>query len=332
MRQKLELSIALHDNARTLPIIEGRVEAEGINLVPTVIHGSEIFWRQLKYGDFDISDMSMSSLLIATSQGDDRWVAIPAFAMRSFFHTGIMVRTDRGIEAPADLKGKRIGVPEYQQTSALWSRGILQHEFGVTPRDIEWFMERTPEISHGGATGFEPPEGVKINQIPGSTNIGEMLAKGELDGTLLYLRSPNLVDRSRIDLSTLGTVKRLFKDPDAEKRRYYVKTGIFPINHTLVVRRSLLERYPWIALNIYSAFVAAKAEAATTAQGVLTPYLETGVIGAQVKKQLSEDPMSYGMKAARPVLEAITQYSYEQGLTKRHVKLEEIFAPSTLEI
>jgi 4,5-dihydroxyphthalate decarboxylase len=159
-----------------------------------------------------------------------------------------------------------------------------------------------------------------------------MLAKGELDGTLLYLRSPNLVDRSRIDLSTLGTIKRLFKNPDAEKRRYYAKRGIFPINHMLVVRRSLLERYPWIALNIYPAFVVAKADAATTAQGVLMPYLETGVIEAQVKNQLSEDPMSYGIKAARPVLEAIPQYSYEQGLTKRHVKLEEIFAPSTLEI
>ncbi len=300
--------------------------------MPTVIHGSEIFWRQLKYGDFDISDMSMSSLLIATSQGDDRWAAIPAFAMRSFFHTGIMVRTDRGIEAPVDLKGKRIGVPEYQQTSALWSRGILQHEFGVTPRDIEWFMERTPEISHGSATGFEPPEGVRINQIPRSTNIGEMLAKGELDGTLLYLRSPNLVDRSRIDLSTLGTIKRLFRDPVAEKRRYYAKTGIFPINHTLVVRRSLLERHPWIALNIYSAFVAAKAEAASIAQDVLTPYLETGIIESQVQNKLSRDPMAYGMKAARPVLEAIAQYSYEQGLTKRRVKLEEIFAPNTLDL
>src|SRR6516225_9574197 len=126
----LELSIALSDNERTRPLIEGRVVPQGIKLLPTMVHPSEMFWRQLRFAEFDVSEMSMSSLIISVSRGDTRWVAIPVFTMRKFFHTSIIVRTDSGIAAPADLRGKRIGVPEYQQTWAIWSRGVLQHEFG----------------------------------------------------------------------------------------------------------------------------------------------------------------------------------------------------------
>ena len=199
-----------------------------------------MFWRQLRFAEFDVSEMSMSSLIIAVSRGDTRWVAIPVFTMRKFFHTSIIVRTDSGIAAPADLRGKRIGVPEYQQTWAIWSRGVLQHEFGVHARDIEWFMERNPDKSHGGATGFTAPPGVRVNQIPPTTNMGEMLLRGELDGSLHYLVDNNLVDRSTVDVS--GVTRYLFPDPAAEGRRFYAKTGLFPINHTVVVRRSLLEQ------------------------------------------------------------------------------------------
>ena len=260
----LELSIALSDNERTRPLLEGRVVPQGIKLVPTMVHPSEMFWRQLRFAEFDVSEMSMSSLIIAVSRGDTRWVAIPVFTMRKFFHTSIIVRTDSGIAAPADLRGKRIGVPEYQQTWAIWSRGILQHEFGVHARDIEWFMERNPDKSHGGATGFTAPPGVRVNQIPPTTNMGEMLIRGELDGSLHYLVDNNLVDRSTVDVS--GVTRYLFPDPAAEGRRFYAKTGLFPINHTVVVRRSLLESRPWIALNLYSAFVAAKEEIARAGQ------------------------------------------------------------------
>ena len=181
----LEFSIALSENERTRPIAEGRHQPQGIKLMPTIVHPSEMFWRQLKFAEFDVSEMSISSLLIAVSKGDDRFVALPIYTARMFFHTRIMVRRDSGISCPADLKGKRIGVPEYQQTSAIWSRGVLQHEFGVHARDIEWHMERNPDKSHGGSTGFQPPEGVVIKQIPLSTNLGEMLMKGELDGAML---------------------------------------------------------------------------------------------------------------------------------------------------
>src|SRR3982074_1287429 len=183
----LELSIALSDNERTRPVLEGRVAPQGIKLVPTMVHPSEMFWRQLRFAEFDVSEMSMSSLIISTSRGDSRWVPIPVFTMRKFFSTSIIVRNDSGIATPADLRGKRLGVPEYQQTWAIWSRGILQHEFGVHARDIEWFMERTPTKSHGGATGFTAPPGVRVNQIPPTTNMDKMLLREDVGGYLHYL-------------------------------------------------------------------------------------------------------------------------------------------------
>ena len=332
MTATLELSIALSDNARTRPLLEGRIAPAGIRFVPTTVHPSEMFWRQLRFGDFDISEMSMSSLLIAAARGETRFVGLPIYTMRRFFHTGIWVRADRGIAAPADLVGKRVGVPEYQQTSAIWSRGILQHEFGVRAQDLEWFMERGPDRSHAAATGFTPPAGVRINQIPADRNIGDMLARGELDATVHYLKEANLVDRSRVDLASVADVRPLFPDLAAEGRRYHAKTGLYPINHCVVVRRSLLERHPWIALNVYGAFVAAKDDIRSRTDAALQPYFETGALADGARKALAHDPMPYGVQAARPVLETIAQYVHEQGLTPRRVGLEEVFAASTLEL
>ncbi len=329
---RLALSLALSDNENTRPLLDGVVKAQGVDLFPTAVHPSEMFWRQLKFGDFDVSEMSMSSLTIATSQGPTPWVALPVFTSREFFHLRILVRADAGIAAPADLRGKRVGVPEYQQTAAIWGRGVLQHEFGVHAREIEWFMERTPDKSHGGSTAFAPPAGVTVNQIPATTNIGEMLVRGELDATLLYLTNPNLVDRSRINFSNDARVKPLFPDRAAEARRYYGKTGIYQINHTVVVRRSLLERHPWLALNLYSAFAAARAEVVNRARVGLRAFDELGMVDQATRDALARDPMIYGVKANRPVLETISQYVHEQGLTARRVALEELFAPSTMDL
>ena len=330
--ERLTLSIALSDNERTRPIAQGRFQAQGVQLLPTVVHPSEMFWRQLKYADFDISEMSLSSLFIATARGDRRWIALPIYTSRTFFHTNVLVRTDRGIEKPADLRGKRVGVPEYQQTAALWSRGILEHEFGVQARDIEWFMERGPDKSHGGATGFVPPPGVRLQQIAATTNIGEMLVSGELDATLLYLTNRNLVDRSTIDLSSVDVVRPLFADKRAETRRYFAKTGIYPINHTVVLKRELHERHPWLALNLYHAFMAAKKDVERETAETMQAYLDTGLIDPTAHEALQQDPKAYGMKASRRVIETIAQYVHEQGMTDRRVAVEELFAPSTLEI
>jgi 4,5-dihydroxyphthalate decarboxylase len=328
----LDLSLALSDNPNTRLLLDGRIQPQGVRLLPSAFHPSEMFWRQLRFGEFDVSEMSMSSLLISTARGPTPWVALPVFTTREFFHTRILVRADAGISAPADLRGKRVGVPEYQQTAAIWSRGVLRHEFGVEPREIEWFMERPPDRSHGGATGFKPPDGVRVSHIPPSTDIGTMLLARELDATLLYLTNPNLVDRSRIDLSTHPDIKPLFADRAAEGRRYYAKTGIYQINHTVVVRRALLERHPWLALNLYAAFAAAKATVMQQAGDALRPLFAVGLIGEETRKALARDPMAYGIKAARPVLETIAQYVHEQGLTDRRVGLEEIFAPSTINL
>jgi 4,5-dihydroxyphthalate decarboxylase len=290
-----------------------------------------MFWRQLRFAEFDVSEMSMSSLLIATSQGPTPWIALPVFTTREFFHTRALVRTDAGIKEPPDLRGKRVGVPEYQQTAAIWGRGVLQHEFGVRPSEIEWFMERNPEKSHGGATGFTPPEGVKVSYIPPTTNIGEMLAAGELDAALLYLSGRNLVDRSRIDLASHPRVRPLF-DHETEGPRYYAKTGLYQINHTVVMRRSLYERQPWIALNLFAAFTAAKREVIDRGNEFLRNYFLTGLLGPDAKGALRADPMAYGVRAARPVLETIAQYVHEQRLAKRRVALEELFAPSTMDL
>jgi 4,5-dihydroxyphthalate decarboxylase len=328
----LSLTMICSDNDRTRPLIDGKVRPDGIDLSITVAHPSEMFWRQLSKSEFDISEMSMSSYLIITAQNDQRFVGLPVFTSRRFFHTGGLARTDRGIDRPEDLKGKKVGVPEYQQTAALWSRGALEHEFGVHPRDVEWWMERTEDRSHGGATGFKAPPGVTINFIPAEKNIGTMMASGELDATVLYITDPNAVDRSTIDLRKDPKVKTLFPDPRAEGVRYYKKTGIYPINHGVVVKRSVLERHPWVAINLYKAFAEARDRVAAQTRELSGVYFDLGLLPAQERSVMAMDPYPYGVKENRKVLETIAEYSFEQGLTPRKVGLDEVFARSTMEL
>jgi 4,5-dihydroxyphthalate decarboxylase len=252
--------------------------------------------------------------------------------MRKFFHNEILVRRDSGIGKPSDLRGKRVGVPEYQQTAAIWTRGVLQHEFGVHARDMTWFMERNDDRSHGHSSGFKAPAGVSLSPVPLNTNLGDMLLNGEIDGIVHYIAHNNLVDRSRVDLSADPRVKYLFDDREAESARYYKKTGIFPINHCMVVKRSVYECNPWIALNLYSGFVAAMEQVRKDSLAWMALYYEMGLVPREVRRIVTQTPMPYGVKAARPVLETITQYVHEQGLCERRVALEEIFAPNTLDL
>jgi 4,5-dihydroxyphthalate decarboxylase len=328
----IHLSMCVSDNARTLPLRDGRVKPDGITLAVSTIHPSEMFWRQLRFSEFDISEMSWSSLLIAISQGDTRWVALPIFTLRGFPHTGILVRTDRGIEKPQDLKGKRVAVPEYQQTSALWSRGVLQHEFGVTAFDVEWYMERTEELSHGGATGFQPPADLKFQRIVPPDNIGTMLLDGRVDASLLYLTDVNLVDRSRVDLSKRSEVRLLFRDQVAEGARYYKKTGFYPANHCVVFQRQVLEKYPWAALNVFKAFGVAKDLVQLPGREFASIYFDLDLVPGAQREVLDIDPYPYGVKANRAMLEALTQFSFEQGLTKRRLSLDEVFYPASLDL
>ena len=328
---KLQLSIAMDVNPRTRPMFDGTVTADGIDLIPTPLFPSEMFWRQLKFGDFDVSEMSFSSLIKTVAAGDSPWLAIPAFTTHHFFQNWILVRRDAGIDRPEDMRGKRVGVPEFQQTAALWSRGILKHEFGVEQTEMEYWMERTPEHSHGGATGFTPPPGVTIHQIPPDKNIGTMMLSGELDATLLYLPKSNLVDRSTADLEYHPDIEPLFRDRAAEGLRYYRKTGMFPINHTIVIKRKIAEQHPWVVLNLLKAFKRANDIANEQRLEHVEYYRAAGLISAEAHAALTEPLVEHGIRANRKTLETSAQYSHEQSLTTRLVELDEVFAESTME-
>src|SRR5438105_13590025 len=325
---RLEFSIGMASNPRTWPIFDGRVQADGIELVPSEVFPSELFWRQLKFGDFDLAEMSMSTLMMAIAAGDERWIGIPVFTTRKMFHTEIVVRRDAGIARPADLKGKRVGVPEYQQTAALWTRGALEHEFGVRARDMDGWMGRVPSHSHRGAVGFEPPAGVLIKQVPAEKSLGAMMLAGEIDATVHYIQRANLVDRSTADLANHPDIRPLFPDPVAEGVRYYKKTGLLPINHGMVVKRSIAERHPWVVLNVLKAFERANAIAEQERIEQARYHVDTGLVPAE---GLRTTLVKHGVKANRLVLETAAQYSQEQGLTPRRVKLEELFAASAME-
>jgi 4,5-dihydroxyphthalate decarboxylase len=327
---KLTLSAAFAANPRSRPIIDGAIAPEGIRLIASAVNGSELFWRQLRFGEFDVSEMSVSSLAILADRGVRDWVALPIFTNRWFSHTTVHVRDGIDIETPSDLAGKRVGVPEYQQTSAVWSRGALQHEFGVDLTSIDWFMERNVDVSHGGATGFEPPPGIRLSYVAPESSIGEMLMDGSLDATLIYLNEPNLVDRSRAEVGGSTGIRPLFPDVAAEGLRYYEKTGVFPLSHCIAIRSSLYERHSWTALNIYNAFVAAKEMAVGGALDVLSAYFTTGVLGGEARTRLQSDPLPYGVAGSRLTLETLLTFMHEQGLTQRTIRIDEIFAKQTL--
>lgn len=328
---KIKLSLGITSNPRTWAILDGRVAADGIDLVSTPCDPSELFWRQLRFADFDVSEMSMSSLMMIRAQGDTRFVGLPVFTTRRFFHTNIMVRRDAKIETPADLKGKRVGVPEYQQTAALWIRGILQSEFGVSPRDMEFWMERVPARSHAGAVGFKPPAGVVIHQIPPDKGIGSMMLSGELQACMFYIRNLNLIDRSTEDLAHHPEIKPLFSDSAAEGVRYYRKTGIYPINHGMVIKREIVENHPWVVLNLLKAFDEANAIAERQRVEHVAYHLETGLVPPQYRDALATRLIDHGIKANRKTLEAVASFSHEQGLTPRLMKLDELFAAGSLD-
>ena len=332
MRTRQAISIAFAENPRTRPILDGRVQAEGIELIPSAGNPGDIFWRQLHYGDFDVAEMSFSSLMIARARGDDRFVGLPIFTTRRFFHSHILVRRDAGIESPSDLRGKRVGVTEYQQTGALWTRGALEHEWGVRSQDMEFFMERTPEKSHGGATGFVPPPGITVHQIPESKSVASMMLSGELNAAIHYRGHVNLVNRSRVNLFNHPDIKYLFGDPAAEGARYYGKTNIFPINHGMVIRRELAEKHHWLMINILKAFNEANAICESERMQHVEYHIDSGMLPASARAQLQKQVVHHGIPENRHVLETAARYSVEQGLTPRIMQLDEVFAESTMEI
>jgi 4,5-dihydroxyphthalate decarboxylase len=334
---KLSFASSRHDGV--MPLMDGTVAPEGVELVPMKSPPSETFWRQLKFGDFEISEMSVSSYLMAKAQGSDL-IAIPAFPSRNFFQTLLWYNASSGIAKPGDVGGKRWGIPEYQQTAVLWARGILEHDFGVSQFSVDWYMERTEALSHAGATGFQVPEGIRLQHVPEDQSLAAMLVKGDLD-VILAFGAPNRGDSSMIDrggsrASAEGDwskVKPLFPDPIAEGTRFFKEHGFIPVNHTYVIRGDVFRQYPWLPFNLYVAFLKAKEIAAERLSEELSSSLVWGrEYLKQTRAALSADPFPYGVSANRPLLQTLIDYSYEQGLTKRKLPIEELFAPSTLDL
>lgn len=328
---KLQLSLAFSPNPRSMPILNGTVEPEGIDLLCSRVPPGELFHRQLTHQEFDVSEMSISSLLMITAQGNRDWVALPIFTTRHFFGTQAIARNGANIETGDQLKGKRVGVNEYQQTAALWSRGFFHHEYGVAAQDVEWWMERTPEYSHAGAVGFQAPPGVTLKFIPESSSMAQMMMEGSLDAIQHYFWGGGGINRSNIDLAKQPEMHYIFGDPQAEATRYFNKTGIFPFNHTVIVRRSIYEANPWIGRNILEAFEKAKQLHYAERREATLPWLDTGVLAPEGKQSLATDIFPYGLAANRMTIEKAMEFSTEQGLTPRVLTPEEIYADNLLD-
>ena len=335
---RMTLSFVTGTNERVSPLVEGIVQPEGVELIPTLSDPSETFWRQLNFEEFDISEMSLSSYLIARSRGMDM-MAIPVFPSRRFMHTQLSYHVDSGVGRPEDITGKRIGVGEYQQTAALWTRGILEHDFGVSQYDVHWFMERTDELSHGGATGFTPPEGISFQRVPPDKSLASMLVANEIDVAAVhraFQKGSNIIDRStriRAREGDWSKIRPLFPDRVAEGKRFFEQHGYIPANHAYIIRGDIHRKHPWLAFNLYKAFVAAKEVARDRLAASIPSALVFGQeYLAKTQAIFGDDPYPYGVRDNREMIETIIDYSHEQGLTKEKARIEDLFAPSTLDL
>src|ERR1700716_341785 len=324
----LKLSLSVCDYDRTRAIFDGRAPIEGCDVTAINLEPEESFHRAFKFAEFDVTEVSMSSYTMTTARGDAHYIAIPAFVSRLFRHSSIYIRTDRGIARPQDLKGKTIGLPEYQMTANVWVRGILQDEYGVKPSDIKWRRGGLEEAGREERAKISLPPDIDIQQIPDGRTISDMLAKGEIDG-LFSARAPSCF------LQGAPNVGRLFPDYPAIEEAYYKKTKLFPIMHGVGIRRSLVEKYPWLAVNVYKAFIKAKALCmeGRAEFGDLAPNLPWPVRAYDhARKVMGEDYWAYGAHENKHALETLARYSFEQGLSVRHVPLDEMFAKPTYEL
>src|ERR1700759_4552520 len=242
----LELSLSICNYDRTAAIFDGRAPIEGCDIIAVANSPEESFHRAFKFQEFAVTEISMSSSLLSVARNDSHSVAIPAFVSRLFRHSGIYIRTDRGIRTAADLKGKTLGLPEYQMTANVWVRGMLQEEYGVKPADIKWRRGGLEEPGRAERARISLPPNIDLQAVPTDRSIADMLEKGELDG-LLSARAPSCYLRGA------ANVGRLFPNYPEVEAAYYQKTKLFPIMHAVGIRRSLVEKYPWLAVNIYKA-------------------------------------------------------------------------------
>lgn len=322
---KLNLSIACGDYDRTRPLFDGSVQIDGVDPVFMTMSVEEIFFRSFRHAEFDIAELSFSSFSVKTAQGDCPYVGIPVFLSRAFRHTSIYVRTDR-IKKPQDLKGKKIGLPEYQLTANVWARAILEDDYGVKPSDVIWVRGGIEVPGRHEKIALDLPKDVKLENAPEGQTISAMLAAGEIDG-FMAPRPPALPEGT-------PNVGWLFLDPEAAAKDYFKRTGIFPIMHVVGIRKTLAEKHPWLPAAVFKAFERAKTIALeklsdTSATKVTLPFVEERL--KAVRELMGQEFWSYGVAQNRKAIETFLRHHHAQGLSKKLLTPEEAFHPGTLE-
>jgi 4,5-dihydroxyphthalate decarboxylase len=322
---KLTLTLACDLNDRTRALADGTTNVDGIslNFLPHQIE--ETFWRMLKHQEFDAAEMSMSSYMMARDRGYPELIAIPVFPSRFFRHSCIFVNADADIDEPRDLIGKDAGVPEYQMTASLWIRGILEDEYGVAPTDMNWYHGGEEEGGREEKLELDLPDELQLDYIPDDRTLSGLLETGDLDA-LVTARAPSSFETD--------AVERLFPNFRDVERDYYERTGIFPIMHTVVLRRDRYEANPWIAQELYKAFTESKRRCLeriddTGALKTALPWLHAEL--EETRDLMGWDYWPYGIEDNRNTLETMIRYSYDQGLINRKFDVNELFAPETFD-
>jgi 4,5-dihydroxyphthalate decarboxylase len=317
----LPLTLACWNYDRTRPLIDGRVKPEGIALDIEVMRPRQIFPRMLDSREFQVSELSLASYTALVARGDCPFVAIPVALSKIFRHSCIYVRSDSGIEKPADLKGKRVGVTQYGATAVVFMRGMMQHDHGVSAADMRWFM--------GGLTdGVQPPlvplalpKDIRLEYLSGDQTLESMLLAGELDA-LFSVYIPSIFEAGS------PRIRRLFPNYKAAEQDYYSRTKIFPVMHVVVLRKDVLESHPWAAKSVFDAFSKARDIAVdglydSDALHLSLPWLLDHV--EETWRVFGKDFWSYGLEANRETFAAVGRYVHEQGLAPRTVTPEELF-------
>lgn len=323
----LRISIAMGNYDRTRALVDGEVRIDGSDPVYMMLSPEEMFFRSFRDVAFDVSELSLSSFALKTADGSNPYVGIPVFPSRAFRHTSIHVRSDRGINGPADLKGRRLGTPEYQLTACVWARALLQEEYGVEPSDITWVRGGMEQGGRREKISLRLPPEVRIEDAPDDLTLSQMLERGDIDG-IVGPRAPSCFERGH------PHVRWLFADPARAAAEYFERRQIFPIMHVLGIRRELAGQHPWLPMALYKAFTTAKDIAMarladTSATKVTLPFVEEQLRAARAL--MGPDFWSYGAAPNHHVLDQFLHHHHAQGLSRRRLSVEELFHPSTLE-
>jgi len=320
---RLKISFAGHLSDRLQPLYDGSIKPDGIDLVYLPLQPYEAFPRMIA-GEFDCSELSFSSYILMVAKGDCPFIAIPVFPSRTFRHSAIYVRTDAGIQTPEDLRGKRIGVPEYTSTAIVWTRGMLKDEYGVVPSQAQWVTGGLKEA--GRIQKFKPNiPGVSIEHVA-DQSLNDMLLAGQIDAIIAPQAPPAFRQKN-------PNIQRLFPNYVEIEKAYYKKTGIFPIMHVVALRKSLFETHPWVAVSLFKAFSQAKDHAIENLAideplPVSMPWVFE--FADSVRDLMGSDFWPYGVEKNKASIEALCRYSFDQGLSPRQVSVEELFAPNVL--